>query len=165
MPPRAKGVLLLAAAIVVAAAVGGLIYSGIRRTPTDASGPKEQDGLLSAPMAKANAPARKLNEKERLLVGKWKFEKVDPPILAPGYEATYEFASDGTFTFRSSSDYAKPWGQQGTYQITGDIIVTRPESGNTAVNLIEVLTEDRFVQSAPDGNQRWVKEWSRIRQE
>ena len=139
---------LLAGAIAVAVGVGGLVYTRTR-------GP--------APVTKATTPARQLNEKERMLVGKWKFENVGPGFYSPGYAATYEFGADGTFAFSFSSEYVKRWTRRGTFRVTGDIVIKEGSDGKTSVNLLEELTDSRFVISVQDGDDRLVKTWSRVR--
>jgi hypothetical protein len=155
--------MLLAAAIAVAVVVGGLAYSGFRRTPPDAGAPNA-DEAPPVPVTKATAPARKLNEKEKMLVGAWKLEKSTPPRRNPGYEATFEYGADGTFVFRSRSATVKPYAIRGTYQMVGDICITRNDDGGASSVLIDELTADRFVVSYPDGDHRHVEEWSRLRE-
>jgi hypothetical protein len=157
-------VLLLAAAIVMVAVVGGLVYSGYRQTPPDASAPNAGGEPTPLPVTKATAPARKLNEKERLLVGLWKFGKSMPPMPGQGYEATVEYRADGTFIFRERSATIKPYAIRGTYQIVGDLSIARSEDGGVSTVLIEELTADRIVKSYPDGDHRHVEEWSRVRE-
>jgi len=164
MTPRRR-LILLAATIAVAATVGGLVYTRTRGPGPDDTGAKADDTPPPAPVTKATTPARKLNEKEQRLVGTWRFENVNPKLYSPGYQATYEFAPDGTFVFSFRSVYVKNWTQRGKFCITVDIIITEPDVGETAVNLVEQLTETRFVISAQDGHDRSVQEWSRVRSE
>ena len=155
---------LLVAMVAVAAVIGGLVYSRSRGRLPDDTAAKGEDPP-PALVTKVTTPARKLNEKERLLVGTWKFENIAPKLYPPGYQATYEFAPDGTFTFSFSSVYVKHWIQRGSFRITGDIIITEPGTGETAVNLVEELTDSRFVISAQDGRDRSLQEWSRVRRD
>lgn len=160
-----RRLILLAASMAVAATVGGLVYSRTRGPAPDDAGGKADDTPPPALVTKATTPARKLNEKEQMLVGTWKFDNVNPKDYSPGYAATYEFAPDGTFTFSFRSIYVKHWSQRGKFRVSVDVIITEPDEGETAVNLIEELTVDRFVISAPAGRARSVQDWSRVRRE
>jgi hypothetical protein len=157
--------ILLAVAIVFVTAVGGLAYWEFFAAPPEPGAAKAEDETPPAPPAKAPAPARQLTEKERLLVGTWKFENAKPRLMSPGYEATYEFAPDGTFTFSFRSEYVKHWSRRGKFRVAVEILVLEPESEERFVNLIEELTETRLVVSAQDGRDREVHEWLRVRRE
>lgn len=161
MKKRRLAVLL--AATIALAAVGGLIYSRTRGPAPDDAGVNADDIPPPAPVTKATTPARKLNEKEQMLVGKWKFENVAPGFYSPGYAATYEFGADGTFAFSFSSEYVKHWTRRGTFRVTGDIVIKEGADGKNTVNLLEDLTDSRFVISVQDGDDRLVKSWSRVR--
>jgi len=160
-----RRLILLAATIAVAAAVGGLVYSRTRGPAPDDTGAKADDTPPPAPVTKATTPARKLNEKELLLVGTWRFENLDPKLYAPGYQAKLKFAADGTFTFSFRSEKVENWSRSGTFRTAIDTLITEVEGGKTAVSLIEELTEGRLVISAQNGLTRDVKQWTRVREE
>ena len=157
--------LVLAVALTgsIAAAVGGLVYSRTRGPAPDNTGAKADDTPPPAPVTKATTPTRKLNETERMLVGTWKFEKVSPGSFARGYQATWEIAADGTYTFSFHDINVKHWSQKGKFRITGDILINAPDAGEIGVNLIEELTDTKFVVSAQNGIDREVQVWSRLR--
>jgi len=162
MTPRRR-LILLAATIAVAATVGGLVYTRTRGPGPDDTGAKADDTPPPAPVTKATTPARKLNEKEQRLVGTWKFENVDPKLVSPGYQATYEFAPDGTYTFSFSSDYVKHWSRRGRFRIAGGVIIKETDGEESIVNVVEELTETSFVVSAQNGLHREVRHWTRVR--
>ena len=158
-----RRLILLAASMAVAATVGGLVYSRTRGPAPDDAGGKADDTPPPALVTKATTPARKLNEKEQMLVGTWKFEKVSPGSFARGYQATWEIAADGTYTFSFHDINVKHWSQKGKFRITGDILINEPDAGEIGVNLIEELTDTKFVVSAQNGIDREVQVWSRLR--
>lgn len=154
---------LLAGALV--AAVGGLVYSRTRGPAPDDTTAKADDTPPPAPVTKATTPARKLNEKERMLVGKWKLERATPSFFPSKFSAEFEYMGDGTCLYVSSSEYHEPRVRRGTFQVAGDTLIVKLGMNEAGVSLIEELTTNRFVQSASDEGERTVKEWSRVQKE
>ena len=160
-------ILALALTLSVAAAVGGLVYSRTRGPAPDDTGANGDGTPPPAPVTKATTPTRKLNEKERMLVGTWRLENFEPKRYTPGYQAMLRFAPDGTFTYSVRDDDMRNWSRSGTFRIAIDTLITELDGGNTAAvkgaaSLIEELTEGRFVISAQNGLTRDVKQWTRV---
>lgn len=156
---------LVVVMLAIAAVIGGVVCPRFRGVQPDEPVTKVDDPAHPSPVTKATAPARMLNEKERMLVGKWKFQKCDPPLLPPSYAAVFEYAADGTCTLATRSEYHEPRVRPGTYRVVGDLIVTEfgPDTDQGGNSLIETLTEDRLVKSSVAEGTRWVLEWSRAR--
>jgi len=156
-----RRLILLAATITVAATVGGLVYTRTRGHTPDDAGAKADDTPLPAHVTKATTPARKLTDREMMLVGRWKLERITPTLLSPNFKATAEYLGDGTWTLQTSEETLGLQVRHGTFRLIGDMHVTKLEGDETSTGLIEELTDHRLVKSFQDGSTHWVMEWSR----
>jgi hypothetical protein len=152
---------LLAGVLVVAAGVGALVYSRTSGPAPDDTGAKVGDTPPPAPVTKATAPARELNEKERMLVGKWKLVSQHPPPN-PKYDSSIEYREDSFFTTHVDHPIDGALRLGGNWQITGGTLVRTLRSDIVQVEVIQSLTERSLLTTAQLGRASYEYQWERI---
>ena len=102
-----------------------------------------------------------------LLVGKWKL--VDHHGHLPeGFQATVEYTIDGKVIMWTTNPVERvmpqPEVQRGTYRLEGNMLfLAMGDSEGDRKLTIDVLTEDRFVNSGWIGREHQVDEFERTR--
>jgi len=155
-----RRLILLAATITVATAVGGLVYSRTRSTQPDATAAKAYDTPPPALVTKTR-PARPLNEREHQLVGTWKLVSQHPPPN-PMYDARIEYRDDALLITHIHHPLDGARRHTGSWQLKSGTIVRTLRADIVQVEVIQKFSDQTMLTIAQFGRISYEYQWERI---